>query len=206
MYKGHCSNGLYPMFSGASRSLNKFQSTAFLGQLVLSSTWHHRLGHPSNKVVNLMLQNSNIQCSTDKNSVVCVSCLEGKFCKLPFPSRVNSATSAFNTIHSDLWGPSPHISVDGCRFYVIFVDEFTRYCWLFPIVNKSDVFSVFTSFYNYVYTQFAKPIQVFQSDGGGVNLLINLFKSFLPTRVLFITSLVLTLLSKMGWLNVNIDI
>ena len=205
MYKGQCSNGLYPMSFASSRSLGRFQSHAYIGQLVVSSTWHHRLGHPSNKIVSLMLQKANIQCSPKSSTDVCISCLEGKFCKPPFPSRLNTYVTAFNTIHSDLWGPSPQISLDGYKYYVIFVDEYTRYCWLFPLVNKSDVFSVFTTFYTYVHTQFSSFIQVFQSDGG-VNLLATLFRIFLKLRVLYTTSLALILLNKMGWLKENIDI
>ena len=60
MYKGQCSNGLYPLSFASSRSLGRFQSHAFLGQIIVSSTWHHRLGHPSNKIVSVMLQKANI--------------------------------------------------------------------------------------------------------------------------------------------------
>lgn len=167
MYKGQCSNGLYPLSFASSKSLGRFQHHAFLGQFIVSATWHHRLGHPSNNIVNLMLKRANIECLSQSPNDVCVSCIEGKFSKLPFSSRMHTSGIAFHTIHRDLWGPSPYKSVDGYRFYVILVDEFTRYCWLFPLINKSDFYSVFTAFHSYVQTQFSSSIQVFQSDGGG---------------------------------------
>ncbi|CAL9023567.1 unnamed protein product, partial [Prunus brigantina] len=54
LYKGLCSNGLYPIPLASSHSAlttTKLQPQAYLGQLVFSSTWHHRLGHPTNKIV-----------------------------------------------------------------------------------------------------------------------------------------------------------
>ena len=169
LYRGTCSNGLYPInFSPrVDMSKFKFQPQAFLGQLVLSSTWHHRLGHPTNKIVHTMLTNANIAYSTDSPAVVCTSCLQGKFCKLPFHSSVHKSVKPFHIIHSDVWGPSPCVSVDGYKYYVIFVDEFTRYCWWIPLVNKSDVYSVFVNFCASIHTQFSSSVQILQSDGGG---------------------------------------
>ena len=171
LYRGMCSNGLYPLpfvslHTGKSVHNHSFRS--YLGQLVLTSTWHHRLGHPTNKVVTMMLNKAHIECSKDSNSVMCHSCLQGKFCKLPFQSNVQRSVIPFHIIHTDLWGPSPTVSVDGFRYYVLFVDDFSRYCWLFPLINKSDLYSVFVKFYTYIQTQFSKSIHILQSDGGGV--------------------------------------
>jgi len=98
--------------------------------------------------------------------LMCHPCLEGKFSKLPFPRHVNRSVIPFHTIHTDLWGPAPSISVDGYRYYTIFVDECTRYCWIFPFVNKSDLFSTLVDFYSFVSTQFASIIKTLQTDGG----------------------------------------
>jgi transposase InsO family protein len=97
---------------------------------------------------------------------MCHPCLEGKFSKLPFPQHVNKSVIPFETIHTDLWGPAPCTSVDGYRYYTIFVDECTRYCWIFPLVNKSDLFSTFVLFYSFVVNQFTSTIKTLQTDGG----------------------------------------
>jgi hypothetical protein len=98
---------------------------------------------------------------------MCHPCFEGKFRKLPFPQHVNKSVIPFDTIHTDLWGLVPSISVDGYRYYTIFVDECNRYCWIFPLVNKSDLFSIFFVFYSFVSTQFASTIKTLQTDWGG---------------------------------------
>uniref|UniRef100_A0A6N2MWC3 Reverse transcriptase Ty1/copia-type domain-containing protein n=1 Tax=Salix viminalis TaxID=40686 RepID=A0A6N2MWC3_SALVM len=88
-----------------------------------------------------------------------ISYLQGKFSKLPFQSRVHKSVIPFHTIHSDIWGPSPFVSIDGFRYYVTFINEFSCYCWLFPLVHKSDFYAIFVRFYHYVQTQFSSSIK-----------------------------------------------
>jgi len=71
-------------------------------------------------------------------------------------------------------------SFDGNRFYLILVDEYSRYIWLFPIHRKSDVVIIFPSFLKQMETQFDAHVKIFQSDGDSefVNQsLQNLFKT-----------------------------
>ena len=63
------------------------------------------------------------------------------------------------------------------RFYVIFVDDFTHFTWLFLLKRKSDVFQVFLHFYSLVETQFSTKIKTLRSDGRGEFVNAN-FKSF----------------------------
>ena len=63
--------------------------------------------------------------------------------KLPFTSVEHFSTHCFDIIHTDVWGPSPILSNLGFRYFLLFVDDFTRYSWIFPLKNKSDVFSIF---------------------------------------------------------------
>ena len=148
------------------------QARALLGQLVQSNLWHHRLGHPTNSVVSLMLHKANVPFTKSSLPTLCHTCLEGKFSKLPFPQHVNQSVIPFEIIHTDIWGPAPCISVDGYRYYTIFVDECTRHCWLFPLINKSDVFATFVTFHSFIANQFSATIKVLQSDGGEVNTLV----------------------------------
>ena len=128
-----------------------------------------------------MLHKANIKCSNDSSMSICHSCLQGKFFKLPFHSSNTKSVNPFHTIHNDLWGPSPSVSADGFRYYITFIDEFTRYCWLFHLVNKSDLCSVFVKFHQYVHTQFSCSIKILQTDGGGEYVSKQL-QSFLHTK------------------------
>jgi hypothetical protein len=73
------------------------------------------------------------------------------------------------------------MSVDGFRYYVSFVDECTRYSWIFPMINKGEVYSIFVHFHTFLVTQFSATLRIFQSDGGGEYISTN-FKNYLHTK------------------------
>jgi hypothetical protein len=155
----------------------------FLGQLVQSTLWHHRLGHPTNNIVSLMLNKAHVHVSKTPIPLMCHPCLEGKFSKLPFPQHVNKSVTPFDTIHTDLWGPAPSISVDGYRYYTIFVDECTRYCWIFPLVNKSDFFLPLLFFIPLFLLNFPPPLKLFKlMRRGGGEYTSNQLKLFLLNK------------------------
>lgn len=66
-------------------------------------------------------------------------------------------------IHCDLWGPAPICSRDGYHYYV---NDFSRFTWLYPLKSKSDFYDALVRFYAFVYNQFSSTGKVFQSDGG----------------------------------------
>lgn len=78
-----------------------------------------------------------------------------------------SAHLYIDRIHCDLWEPSPVSYTQGFRFYAIFVDDCTRFSWLYPLHNKAEFFELFTTFVKLVENRFDTTIKEFQSDGGG---------------------------------------
>ena len=70
------------------------------------------------------------------------------------------------------------LSIDGFRYYVQFVDHFTRFTWLYLLKSKSEVFSKFLEFKAMVETQFSTRIKTLRFDGGG-EYTSSAFKSFL---------------------------
>ena len=72
--------------------------------------------------------------------------------KLPFPSSRFVATTPFELVHVDLWGPAPLTSINGFQYYVIFVDHYTRFTWLYLLHNKSEVYSKFVQFHAMIQT------------------------------------------------------
>jgi hypothetical protein len=62
---------------------------------------------------------------------------------------------------------SPVKSISGCKFYVLFVDDFSRFTWLFPLKHKSDVFVCFFKFKCLVENLLSRKIKQLQTDRGG---------------------------------------
>jgi histone deacetylase 1/2 len=65
-----------------------------------------------------------------------------------------------------VWGPA-HISTGGFRYYVSFVDDFSRYTWIYLIKRKSHVEKSFYHFQTHVERLLQIKIRTAQTDGGG---------------------------------------
>ena len=70
-------------------------------------------------------------------------------------------------IHSNVFGPTPTPSIGGSRYYVSFIDEFSRYSWIYFIKSKSDVFEKFRECKVLVENQLDRKIKVLRIDNGG---------------------------------------
>ncbi|PWA88754.1 ribonuclease H-like domain-containing protein [Artemisia annua] len=147
--------------------------------LVSQHTWHQRLGHPGSDVLRNLVSNNFISCNKTKSPILCHACQLGKHVRLPFSLSETIVKSPFDIIHSDLW-TSPLSSITGIKYYVLFLDHFTHYLWVYPLRNKSDALSKFINFRAFVKNQFNCDIKSLQCDHGGEfdnNALHNLFVS-----------------------------
>ena len=132
--------------------------------------WHARLGHPHQRVVSYIVKSHNLLISQSSNSSISTNCSSyhlGKLAKLPFASVEHTTTAPFQIIHSDVWGPAPILSHLGFSYFVLFVDDFTRFTWIYFLKNKSQVFHMFQEFQSLVSRQFNSQIKSFHSDWGG---------------------------------------
>ena len=62
------------------------------------------------------------------------------------------SSSILELVHSDVWGPSPLTSLLGFNYYIIFVDDYSRFTWLFLLKHKTEVLSIFKHFKSMVET------------------------------------------------------
>ena len=85
---------------------------------------------------------------------------------LPFKISESHDTSPLDLVHIDLWGPSSTISASRFRYYVLFLDDYSRYNLVFPLKNR-ETLNTFKQFKVLVETQFERKIKVLQSDWGG---------------------------------------
>ena len=66
----------------------------------------------------------------------------------------------------DLFGPTQYTSIGGNKYGFVIVDDYTRYTWVFFLVDKSDVFATFKSFVKGIHNEFETTIKRVRSDNG----------------------------------------
>uniref|UniRef100_A0A2N9I9W7 Integrase catalytic domain-containing protein n=1 Tax=Fagus sylvatica TaxID=28930 RepID=A0A2N9I9W7_FAGSY len=167
LLQGKCEDGIYYMPQSAH--ILRKPPVAFVGVRTSLDGWHSRLGHPSTKVVTRIIRSFDLplEKSSFTKKSLCVSCQCNKSHKQPFSISSMTSSQPFELIYSDVWGPSTITSINGYRFYVIFIDHFTKFTWFYPLKQKSDVESVFINLQNYIKNQFATTIKHLYTDNGG---------------------------------------
>ena len=83
---------------------------------------------------------------------------------MPFNTSESISTDIFDLIHSDVWGPSSVSNIGGSRYFVVFVDDYSRYSWIFNMKYRFELLQVYSNFAKMVETQFSKRIKFFRSD------------------------------------------
>lgn len=126
-------------FSGKNSS--QVPSVFHLNKTVFTSSatlWHRKLGHPSVPLFQSLVKQFDLPVIGSLD-VQCYSCNKVKSHKLAFPISTTKSALPFDLVHTDVWGPAPISSVKGYGYYLLIIDDCTRYSWLFPLFYKSDV-------------------------------------------------------------------
>ena len=146
--------------------------------------WHRHLGHPNSDVLYTLFNYGllgNKACSSLNFSFDCTSCKLGKSKVLHFPHSASCASQCFDIIHSDVWGIVPIVSHAHYKYFVTFIDDFSRFTWVYFLWAKAEVFSIFKQFLALIETQFSASIKVLCSDFGR-EYMSNEFQDFLQSK------------------------
>ena len=90
--------------------------------------WHRRLGHPSFRVMKKSMPSLFLGIS--ESTLHCETCALAKSHRSSYPLAFHSSTMPFELIHSDLWGLSKNSTLSEMRYFVLFIDDFTRLSWV----------------------------------------------------------------------------
>ncbi|CAI7846525.1 unnamed protein product, partial [Closterium sp. NIES-54] len=111
--------------------------------------WHHRLGHPSlprlrgmaSRVLVSGLPRSLPPLSSGPTPT-CVPCVEGRQRAAPHSSTFPPTEAPLQTLHMDVWGPARVRGQGHERYFLLVVDDYSRYTMVFPLRSKGDVTEV----------------------------------------------------------------
>lgn len=93
--------------------------------------------------------------------------LIGKLHQSSYPSNSRkSSVAPLELIYADVWGLTTIMSVGGDQLYVNFIDDFSRYNWLFPIPAKSSIWEIFIKFKAMTENQLNLKITQLHTDNG----------------------------------------
>ncbi|CAI7735906.1 unnamed protein product, partial [Closterium sp. NIES-53] len=142
--------------------------------------WHHRLGHPS--LPRLRGMASRVLVSGLPRSLpplppepapTCVPCVEGRQRAAPHSSEFPPTEAPLQTLHMDVWGPARVRGQGHEHYFLLVVDDYSRYTTVFPLRSKGDVTEVLMDWIRAARLQLSEsfgsdfPVLRLHSDRGG---------------------------------------
>lgn len=106
---------------------------------------HNRFGYPNNSILNSIICSLHLT-ACKPNSCLCKHCICCKMNTLPCLVSFSCSMYPLELIYADVCSSAPKTSINGFNYYVSFVDDYSKYTWLYHMTLKSVAFSVFKPF------------------------------------------------------------
>ncbi|CAI7898740.1 unnamed protein product [Closterium sp. NIES-54] len=142
--------------------------------------WHHRLGHPS--LPRLRGMASRVLVSGLPRSLpplptgpapTCVPCVEGRQRAAPHSLEFPPTEAPLHTLHMDVWGPARVRGQGHERYFLLVVNDYSRYTTVVPLCRKDEVTEVLIQWIRFARRQLRErfgsdfPVLRLHSDRGG---------------------------------------
>ncbi|CAI5944613.1 unnamed protein product [Closterium sp. NIES-65] len=142
--------------------------------------WHHRLGHSSVQRLRAMHKRYLVSGLPRvlphlpaSPAPPCLPCVEGRQRAAPHSSSFPPTTAPLQTLHMDVWGPARICGQGQERYFLIVIDDYSRYTTVFPLRTKGEVPDVLIPWIRASRLQLSErfhsdfPVLRFHSDRGG---------------------------------------
>ena len=166
---GTICDGLFKLkLSDVPYSLTASQESVGIKRSIMTENssllWHRRLGHISIERVKRLV-NSGVLDNLDFTDFdTCVDCIKGKQTN-KLKKGANRSSEILEIIHTDICCPDMNSS--GQKYFITFIDDHTRFMYLYMLHNKYEALDAFKIYKAEVEKQYRKQIKVVISDRGG---------------------------------------
>nr|GFA28317.1 putative ribonuclease H-like domain-containing protein [Tanacetum cinerariifolium] len=136
-----------------------------------SMLWHRRLGHLNFKTMNKLVRHILVRGLPSKcfeNDHTCVACLKGKhhkaFCKTKL---VHSVSKPLHTLHIDLLGPTSVSSLNHKWYFLVVIDDFSRFTLNFFLKTKDETSDILRNFITEIENLKELMVKIIRCDNEG---------------------------------------
>lgn len=104
--------------------------------------WHCRYAHLNfgslkELVDRKLVRGLNISIPADIQCIICMKC---KCTQRPFTKSETRADDILEIIHTDVCGPMNKLSLGGAKYLLTFIDDKSRYIYVYFLKTKDEVF------------------------------------------------------------------
>jgi hypothetical protein len=117
-------------------------NTCLIAKTNMGWLWHRRLAHVGMKNLHRLLKGEHILGLTNvhfEKVRVCSTCQAGKQVTVHHPHKnIMTTDRPLELLHMDLFDPIAYISIDGSKYCLVIVDDYSRFTWVFFLQEKSQ--------------------------------------------------------------------
>ena len=84
-----------------------------------------------------------------------------------FGTAIHQTKGILDYVHTDVWGPTKNVSLGGKRWFVTFIDDYSRRVWMYPMRHRNEVLQIFLEWKKMVENQTNRKIKKLRSGNGG---------------------------------------
>ncbi|GJZ76167.1 retrovirus-related pol polyprotein from transposon TNT 1-94 [Tanacetum coccineum] len=137
---------------------------------IKSWLWHRRLSHLNFGTINQLTSNDLVDGLSKfkyNKDHLCSACEQGKSKKASLPLKlVPSTESKLELIHMDLCGPMRVASINGKKYILVIVDDYSWYTWVYFLRTKDEAPEMIINFITQVQRNLKAQILKIQTDNG----------------------------------------
>ena len=132
--------------------------------------WHERYGHLHFDALRKLGKDKMVDGLPCVEHVhqLCTGCATTKLKRKPFPAQAKRrADGLLDLVHGDLYGPISPVTPGGKTFFLLLIDDHSRYMWLFLLTNKGEALAAVQQFQARVEVETGRRLRVLRTDNGG---------------------------------------
>ena len=125
--------------------------------------WNKHLGHS----IFPYLKSLYLDIFSNKEQILsCEQCTLAKQPRSHHPIQLYKPSKPFHLIHSDIWGPSKCPNITSSKWFITFINDHFRACWVYLMREKSKIGNVLKRFHKFIMNMFQTSIKILQTDNG----------------------------------------
>ncbi len=135
------------------------------------SLWHRWYGHLGVQSLQRLAHDGLVEglgYNPSKGVDFCDTCVEGKHKTTPFPvGESKRAAQPLDLVHSDVCEKLNARTMGGAEYFLTFIDDCTRYFWVYLLKHKSEVIKSFQKWKAGVENESSRKVKALRTDNGG---------------------------------------
>jgi hypothetical protein len=132
--------------------------------------WHKRFGHISISGLQQLHHKQlvdNFHLKKQSEITDCDACAQAKLTRTPFPNHYPIKSSApGERTHTDVWGPARETSVGGAKYYLLCIDDYSRFATIYFMKEKAEVTKYLKQYLSMIKIQYNMHPKVIRTDNG----------------------------------------